>query len=89
MSLVARAQLVSVFIFTWAYVIFVPSWVNEKHPSVSINKTIWYSGQLRDCARAHACARASRASHGLRDYACACAACSSRASLCPLLTCSF
>jgi hypothetical protein len=37
-------QLVSVFIFSWAYVIFVPSWLNEKEVGVSVNKVIWSSG---------------------------------------------
>jgi hypothetical protein len=37
-------QLVSVFIFSWAYVIFVPSWLNEKGVNVSVNKVIWWSG---------------------------------------------
>jgi hypothetical protein len=37
-------QLVSVFIFSWAFVIFMPSWLNEKRPEVSVNKTVWYSG---------------------------------------------
>jgi hypothetical protein len=38
------SQIVSVFIFSWAYVIFVPSWLNEKKHSVSVNKVIWGSG---------------------------------------------
>lgn len=37
-------QLVSVFIFSWAYVIFVPSWLNEKAPEVSVKKVIWSAG---------------------------------------------
>ena len=37
-------QLVSVFIFSWAYVIFVPSWLNEKAVDTSVNKVIWSSG---------------------------------------------
>ena len=37
-------QLVSVFIFSWAYVIFVPSWLNEKAVETSVNKVIWSSG---------------------------------------------
>ena len=31
-------------IFNYAYIILLPSWLNEKKPSVSVNKTIWYSG---------------------------------------------
>eukprot|EP01116_Phalansterium_solitarium_P002004 TRINITY_DN11864_c0_g1_i1.p1 TRINITY_DN11864_c0_g1~~TRINITY_DN11864_c0_g1_i1.p1 ORF type:complete len:512 (+),score=139.81 TRINITY_DN11864_c0_g1_i1:206-1741(+) len=38
------AQVASVFIFTWAYPMFVPSWANEKKDHVSVNKTIWISG---------------------------------------------
>jgi len=38
------AQVVSIFIFTWAYPMFVPSWANEKKDHVSINRTIWVSG---------------------------------------------
>jgi hypothetical protein len=39
-------QLVSVFIFSWAYVIFVPSWLNEKAVETPVNKVmiIWSSG---------------------------------------------
>ncbi|EFA78429.1 hypothetical protein PPL_09081 [Heterostelium album PN500] len=37
-------QLVSVFIFSWAYPMFIPSWVNEKKDSVSVNKVVWASG---------------------------------------------
>lgn len=36
-------QLISVFIFSWAFVMFIPSWVNEKKPGVSVNKVIWAS----------------------------------------------
>jgi hypothetical protein len=35
-----------VFVFTWAYVIFIPSWLNEKKPGVSINKSIWTAGAM-------------------------------------------
>jgi len=34
-------QVVSVCIFSWAFVMLVPSWANEKKDHVSINKTIW------------------------------------------------
>lgn len=37
-------QVVSIFIFSWAYVMFVPSWVNEKRNDVSVNKVIWTCG---------------------------------------------
>jgi hypothetical protein len=30
-------------IFNYAFIVFLPSWVNEKKPDVSVNKTIWYS----------------------------------------------
>jgi len=38
------SQLVSIFIFSWAYVMFIPSWVNEKKNDVSTNKVIWLCG---------------------------------------------
>ena len=37
------SQIVGVTISAWAFIMVVPSWVNEKKPSVSINKTIWYA----------------------------------------------
>ena len=40
----SQAQLVSVFIFSWAYPMFIPSWINEKSPEVEINFTVWISG---------------------------------------------
>jgi len=39
-------QLVSIFIFSWAYVMFIPSWVNEKQNNVSVNKVVWTCGIL-------------------------------------------
>jgi len=36
-------QLVGVFITSWAFVMVVPAWVNEKKDHVSINKTVWSS----------------------------------------------
>ena len=36
-------QTVSIFIFSWSYVIFVPSWLNEKRDHVSVNQQIWLS----------------------------------------------
>jgi hypothetical protein len=29
-------------LFSFTYVVTIPSWVNEKQPYVSVNKTIWY-----------------------------------------------
>ncbi|EGC36373.1 hypothetical protein DICPUDRAFT_31960 [Dictyostelium purpureum] len=37
-------QIVSIFVFSWAYPMFIPSWVNEKKDSVSVNKAVWSSG---------------------------------------------
>ena len=37
-------QLVSVFIFSWSYTMFVPSWLNEKADCVSVNAVIWSAG---------------------------------------------
>lgn len=39
-------QVVSVCIFAWAFVMLVPSWVNEKKDHVSVNKTIWISALI-------------------------------------------
>lgn len=47
-----HAQVLGVVVFSYAYVITVPSWVNEKAPSVSTNKSIWWSclfGMLLKC----------------------------------------
>ena len=30
-------------IFAYTYVVTIPSWANEKKPSVSVNKAIWFS----------------------------------------------
>eukprot|EP01112_Ceratiomyxa_fruticulosa_P016454 TRINITY_DN497_c0_g1_i1.p1 TRINITY_DN497_c0_g1~~TRINITY_DN497_c0_g1_i1.p1 ORF type:complete len:500 (+),score=75.63 TRINITY_DN497_c0_g1_i1:263-1762(+) len=43
---VQYAQVVSVFIFSWAYPMFIPSWVNEKKNDVSVNKVVWLSTVL-------------------------------------------
>ena len=40
----SQLQLVSVFIFSWAYTMFIPSWVNEKKTHVSVNHCVWLSG---------------------------------------------
>ena len=37
-------QLISVFIFSWSYTMFIPSWLNEKKDAVSVNAVIWSSG---------------------------------------------
>ena len=37
-------QLVSVFIFSWSFTMFVPSWLNEKRDNVSVNAVIWSAG---------------------------------------------
>ena len=38
-----QAQVLGVVIFSYAFVITVPSWVNEKAPGVSTNRSVWYS----------------------------------------------
>lgn len=40
-----QSQVLGTIIFNYAFVVTVPSWVNEKKESVSINKTIWYASQ--------------------------------------------
>jgi amino acid permease len=37
------SQLGGVFIFSYAFTTLIPSWYNEKHPSVNTNKAMWYS----------------------------------------------
>jgi len=36
-----QTQVLGTVVFNYAFVITVPSWVNEKKPDVSINKSIW------------------------------------------------
>ena len=36
-----HAQVLGISIFAYSYVVTIPSWVNEKHPSVSVNKAVW------------------------------------------------
>lgn len=38
-----QSQVLGTIIFNYAFVVTVPSWVNEKRESVSINKSIWYA----------------------------------------------
>ncbi|KYQ88837.1 hypothetical protein DLAC_10639 [Tieghemostelium lacteum] len=37
-------QLVSIFVFSWAFPMFIVSWCNEKTNEVSVNRAVWYSG---------------------------------------------
>jgi len=38
-----HAQVLGVVVFSYAFVITVPSWINEKKPEVSTNRSIWWS----------------------------------------------
>jgi hypothetical protein len=38
-----QSQVLGTIIFNYAYVVSIPSWVNEKREDVSINKSVWYS----------------------------------------------
>ena len=38
-----QAQVIGVAAFTYAYVVTIPSWVNEKKIGVSINQTVWWA----------------------------------------------
>lgn len=40
------SQLISVFIFSWSYTMFLPSWLNEKSDEVSVNLVVWSSGLI-------------------------------------------
>lgn len=42
-TLEGQSQVLGVIVFSYAFVITVPSWVNEKAPSVSTTRVIWYS----------------------------------------------
>ena len=42
-SLIGQANVIGTVIFMSAFVTTIPSWVNEKQPHVSINKSIWSS----------------------------------------------
>jgi len=41
-SLEGQSQVVGVAAFAYAYVVTIPSWVNEKKPDVSINSAVWW-----------------------------------------------
>ena len=38
-----QAQVIGVAAFTYAYVVTIPSWVNEKKIGVSVNETVWWA----------------------------------------------
>jgi hypothetical protein len=40
------SQLAGVVLFNYAYIVTVPSWLNEKQNSVSVNSTIWHASTL-------------------------------------------
>ncbi|KAL6044765.1 hypothetical protein QOT17_023147 [Balamuthia mandrillaris] len=40
---VSYAQVISVFIVSWGYVLLIPSWVNEKRTYVNVNASVWLS----------------------------------------------
>ena len=40
------SQLAGVLLFNYAYIVTVPSWLNEKQNSVSVNSTIWHASTL-------------------------------------------
>lgn len=37
------SSVIGTVIFNLAFVVTIPSWVNEKKPKVSVNRSIWYS----------------------------------------------
>lgn len=45
-GLEGQVLVLGVISFSWAYIITVPSWVNEKQSHVSVNKTVWISTLL-------------------------------------------
>jgi len=42
----SQAAVLGAILFNFGFVTTVPSWVNEKHPRVSVNKSIWFSTYL-------------------------------------------
>jgi len=40
-SMDGQAQVVGIAVFAYAYVVTIPSWVNEKKPDVNVNSAIW------------------------------------------------
>jgi len=45
-GLTSQSQVIGVAVFAYAYVVTIPSWVNEKKTGVSINRTVWYPATL-------------------------------------------
>lgn len=45
-SIDGQAQVVGIAVFAYAYVVTIPSWVNEKKPSVNVNKAVWVPAVL-------------------------------------------
>eukprot|EP00039_Didymoeca_costata_P020335 m.340903 g.340903 ORF g.340903 m.340903 type:complete len:559 (+) comp19629_c0_seq1:222-1898(+) len=41
-SLQGQAQVLGISVFAYAYVVTIPSWVNEKKPNVNVNSAIWW-----------------------------------------------
>jgi hypothetical protein len=37
------SQVVGSVMFNYAFVMVIPSWINSRHPSVPVKKTVWYS----------------------------------------------
>jgi len=42
----SQAGVLGTILFNFGFVTTIPSWVNEKKPSVSVNKTVWYATTL-------------------------------------------
>eukprot|EP00038_Savillea_parva_P004283 m.135992 g.135992 ORF g.135992 m.135992 type:complete len:573 (-) comp11426_c6_seq1:40-1758(-) len=38
----AQSQVLGISTFAYAYVVTIPSWVNEKKPGVNVNRAVWY-----------------------------------------------
>jgi len=38
-----KSQVVGTVLFNYAFILTIPSWVNDVNPSVSIRKAVWYS----------------------------------------------
>lgn len=46
-KIAAQSQVLGIAVFAYAYVVTIPSWVNEKKPGVNINATVWLPATVR------------------------------------------
>ncbi|RHZ72484.1 hypothetical protein Glove_242g37 [Diversispora epigaea] len=44
------SQAVGTVLFNYAFIVMIPSWINDLNPTVSIRKSVWYSISISTCA---------------------------------------